>query len=36
MSKLNGFIGLLAGRFNNAEQFEAKQKAGSPSLMPST
>ena len=30
MSKLNGFIGLLAGRFNNAEQFEAKQKAGQP------
>ena len=25
MSKLNGFIGLLAGRFNNAGQFEAKQ-----------
>ena len=30
MSKLSEFTGLLAGRFNNAEQFAAKQKSGQP------
>ena len=28
MSKLNEFLALLAGRFNNAGQFRAKQESG--------